>query len=111
MKGDCAFCGAVMDMIDKNHYNCSTCGFGWNGELKNLPNMEDHLKKIINLTKYLITQYPNKTQQEYVNLVMEKLHSIEKHPVNRHGYCEYCSIKYTLTDEQKALNKLRDVLK
>lgn len=89
---DCAFCGNKVELIEKDHYNCPTCGFGWNGKLGG--NMAEHLKRIMNLTKYLIIQHPNKTQAEYVNMVTEKLHTIEKHPVDRHGYCEYCRVKF-----------------
>jgi len=92
MKGICEFCGNLMQKISEDEYNCPRCGFGWNGKGK--PSMKDHLKKVVNLTKYLMTQFPNKEKNEYVAMVMEKLHGIEKHPVNRDGYCEYCNLRY-----------------
>jgi len=92
LKDDCAFCGSKLEKIAEDHYNCPTCGFGWNG--KKGESMGEHLQKIVNLTKYLMVQFPNKTQREYVDMVTEKLHAIENHPVDKHGYCEYCSVRY-----------------
>lgn len=94
MKKNCAFCNNVVEKIAEDHYNCSTCGFGWNG--KRGGDMNRHIKNLMNLTKYLIVQFPNKTQREYVNMVMEKLHVIEKHPVDRDGYCDYCNVRFEL---------------
>ncbi len=91
-KDNCAFCGSKVEKISEDHYNCPTCGFGWNGKMGG--NMGEHLQKIINLTKYLMVQFPNKTQAEYVDMVTEKLHAIENHPVDRDGYCEYCHVRY-----------------
>ncbi len=87
----CAFCGNVVEKISDDHFNCPYCGFGWDGKPAD---MRVHLQKIMNLTKYLITQNPTKSRQELTNLVMEKLHSIEKHPVNKDGFCEYCNVRY-----------------
>lgn len=90
----CAFCSSAVEKIEKDHYNCSTCGFGWNGKMGG--DMNKHLTRLVNLTKYLMIQNPNKTQGEYVNMVMEKLHAIEKHPLNKDGYCEYCNTRFEL---------------
>jgi len=88
----CDFCGSKVEKIEEDHYNCPNCGFGWNG--KRPANMGEHLKRIINLTKYLIVQNPTKTRDEISNIVMEKLHVIEKHPLDKHGYCEYCHARF-----------------
>lgn len=90
---ECAFCGnANVEKITDEHYNCSICGFGWNG--KQPANMSKHLQRIINLTKYLIVQNPTKSRDEITNIVMEKLHAIENHPVDKFGYCEYCNTRF-----------------
>lgn len=88
---NCAFCDNPVEKISEDHYNCPNCGFGWNGKPAN---MQIHLEKLMNLTKYLITQNPTKSKDEITNLVMEKLHSIEKHPIDKHGYCEYCHTRF-----------------
>jgi DNA-directed RNA polymerase subunit RPC12/RpoP len=90
---ECAFCGnANVEKITDEHYNCSICGFGWNGKLP--ADMGAHLTRIVNLTKYLMVQNPTKSKDEMVNLVMEKLHGIENHQVDKHGYCEYCNTRF-----------------
>ncbi len=93
---NCAFCKNPVEKIEEDHYNCSTCGFGWNGKMGG--DMYKHITRLVNLTKYLMVQNPNKTQEEYINMVMEKLHSIEKHPVNKDGYCEYCNTRFELIE-------------
>ena len=89
---NCAFCNQEsLEKISEKEYICINCGFGWNGIEGDI---DSHLKDIVRIVKFTKLQNPNLNNDEITELVTEKLHKIENHPVRQDGYCEYCEVKY-----------------
>lgn len=84
----CNFCsGDNFEKMSEEEYICKTCGYGWNGKPADI---KKTLRRIGNLAKYLMVQNPNATQGQIVEMVITKLHHIERHPIRQDGFCEYC---------------------
>lgn len=88
----CHFCGSKeLEKMSEHEYICKICGYGWNGKPADI---KKALVRIVNLARYLMTQNPNATKDQIIEMVVTKIHHIERHPLRQDGFCEYCQRVY-----------------
>ena len=92
---NCEFCGNnTVEELGENHFSCKTCGLGFKKGLEGSPDLKkhfDYLKSAVMMAKILNPQMNGK---ELVDFVQKHLHNVEKHPLNKDSYCEYCNVSY-----------------
>lgn len=88
----CGFCeGTELEKMSEKEYICQRCGYGWNGKPANIL---ESIQRIARISKYMITQNPQLSKDDLVEVIIAKIHAIERHPKRPDGYCEYCRRLY-----------------
>lgn len=91
----CDFCHKkTVEELSPNHFTCSNCGFGYKEGTAGKPDIETHLeflKKAVMTAKIL---RPDLNPEQLAEYVQRALHKVEKHPLNKDNYCEYCHVSY-----------------
>ena len=88
----CGFCGNKdLEKLSEHEYICKNCGYGWNGKPENIV---QSIARIARISKYMITQNPQLSRDQLVEVIIAKVHAIERHPTRQDGYCEYCERIY-----------------
>lgn len=96
----CQDCGS--DDIEKFsdvYWLCKKCGLGTKG--KPTQSFKDHLNEVAKAIELAKMMFPELTKKQLSFRVKFHFHRVQKHPENKHGYCEICQINYQkLTAEE-----------
>jgi len=85
----CALCDSEnIEKHSENHFTCRRCGLGTTGKPANI---ENHLQFLANTVITAKLFFPDLSREELVDKVQDTLHKIEKHPLDKRGFCQYCS--------------------
>lgn len=89
----CALCGGSnIEKFSEDHFTCRDCGLGYRGKPHSIT---EHLKFLKNAVILAKLMFPNLTNKELGAKVQSTLHKVEKHPLDKRGYCEYCQRSFT----------------
>ena len=91
MTDSCPICKSKdIEKFSDNHSMCRNCGVGTSGKLQiNRKNYLAYITKNIMLVKQ---KHPELSPDEVARETSRVLHKMEKHPVRKDGYCEYCEV-------------------
>ena len=91
----CQFCGNdTVEELDENHFCCKTCGVGFKKGLEGSPDLNNYLKFLKSAVMMAKILNPQMNSKDLAKFIQTHLHNVEKHPLDKHGFCGYCNISY-----------------
>jgi ribosomal protein L37AE/L43A len=105
---NCSFCGSdQLEKISEKHIVCKNCGFGFGNTGKENPeNMAKYVQQMATQLRLQRILFPTDTDKQAILRFSFHMHRIEKHPVTRDGFCEFCDRNWNTMSKKELKEQL-----